>query len=127
MASSFLPRDDEGDDDRDAQLATLRDAAQTRLDALDRDIAELRRDRGADTADDEHDPEGVTLSSEWARLAGLREDAVRELAEADAAIARRAGGDDGRCADCGRSIPLARLIARPAATRCVECAVRAGG
>ena len=35
-------------------------------------MAELRIDRSVDTADDEHDPEGVTLSTEWARLAGLR-------------------------------------------------------
>lgn len=114
-------------DDRDAQLAALRDAAQARLDGLDRDIAQLRADRGADTADDEHDPEGVTLSSEWARLAGLRDDAARERAEVYAAIARRAEGTDGRCEDCGRSIPIARLLARPSATRCVDCAARAGG
>ncbi|MGL4255959.1 MAG: TraR/DksA family transcriptional regulator [Microbacterium sp.] len=113
-------------DDRDVRLAELHASAQSRLDGLDRDIAQLRADRRADNADDEHDPEGVTLSSEWARLAGLREDAVRELADVDAALARRAVGDDGRCADCGRPIPVARLVARPTATRCVDCAARAG-
>ncbi len=113
--------------DRDARLAALRASAQRRIEGLDRDIEELRADRGADNADDEHDPEGVTLSSEWARLTGLRDDATRELADVEAARARRAAGDDGRCADCGRSIPIARLIARPTATRCVDCAARAGG
>ncbi len=113
-------------DDRDAELTALRASAVERLDALDRDIAQLRVDRGADNADDEHDPEGVTLSSEWARLAGLRDGAVRELAETDAALARRAEGTADRCIDCGRSIPIERLRARPTATRCVDCAARAG-
>ncbi|WP_082569183.1 TraR/DksA family transcriptional regulator [Microbacterium sp. Root180] len=119
------PSETSDPDDRDARLAELRTSARARLNGLERDIAQLRADRGADNADDEHDPEGVTLSSEWARLAGLCEDAERELAEVDAAIARRAAGDDGRCADCGRSIPIARLLARPTASRCVDCAARA--
>lgn len=114
-------------EDRDLQLAAARAAALERVAGLEREIEELRADRGADNADDEHDPEGVTLSSEWARLTGLREAAARELAEVDAAVARRDSGDDGRCADCARRIPAARLLARPTATRCVDCAVRAGG
>lgn len=113
-------------DDRDTLLTGLHAAARQRLAGLERDIAQLRADRGSDNADDEHDPEGVTLSSEWARLAGLHEAAVRELAEVEAALARRAAGDDGRCGDCGRSIPISRLLARPTATRCVECAAKAG-
>ncbi|MCW3494707.1 TraR/DksA family transcriptional regulator [Microbacterium sp. SSM24] len=121
-----LPQTPAAPDDRDALLAALRTASQGRAEGLERAIAQLRADRGADNADDEHDPEGVTLSSEWARLEGLREDAARELAEIDAAIARREAGDDGLCADCGRSIPIARLVARPTATRCVHCAARAG-
>jgi RNA polymerase-binding transcription factor DksA len=113
-------------DERDVQLAGLRTSAEQRLVRLDAEIAQLRADRGADSADDEHDPEGVTLSAEWARLTGLRDGAARELADVDAALARRASGDDGRCVDCGRSIPIARLAVRPTATRCVECAARAG-
>ena len=88
-------------------------------------MAELRRDRSADTADDEHDPEGVTLSTEWARLAGLNDAATRALAEIDEALARWDAGTYGICSDCGRSIPLERLRARPAATRCVACAEKA--
>ncbi|MFE7844689.1 TraR/DksA family transcriptional regulator [Microbacterium sp. NPDC057407] len=118
------PEADAGD--RRAQLAHLRADALARADRLDAEIRALRVDRGSDNADDEHDPEGVTLSTEWARLAGLRSAADRELAEVDAALARVADGDDGRCVDCGRSIPAARLLVRPSATRCVECATRAG-
>ena len=111
--------------DLGAMLADLRADALARVAALDAAMAELRRDRRADNADDEHDPEGVTLSAEWARLAGLDDAAIRELAEIDEALARWDAGTYGICSDCGRGIPLERLRARPAATRCVVCAERA--
>lgn len=112
---------------RSAQLDGLRADAAARLERISVEIARLRADRATDNADDEHDPEGVTLSSEWARLEGLRTAAERELADVDSALSRDAAGDGGRCADCGRAIPVARLAVRPTATRCVECAQRAGG
>ncbi|GAA1932338.1 TraR/DksA C4-type zinc finger protein [Microbacterium aoyamense] len=111
---------------RDALEARRRDVL-TRLAHLDDVLAGLRQDRGADSADDEHDPEGATLSGEWSRLEGLRSDAAREVEEVDAALARVAAGSYGVCTDCGRDIPSARLAARPDATRCVACAERAGG
>ena len=117
---------DSGSDDRGTRLRVLRDDTRTRLEALEAAVAQLRSDRGTDVADDEHDPEGVTLSTEWARLEGLREAALRELAQIDEALARRGGDTDGVCEDCGRDIPLARLQVRPTATRCVDCAARAG-
>ena len=109
-----------------AMLGELRAEAVHRAESLDASMAELRIDRSVDTADDEHDPEGVTLSTEWARLAGLRQAAERDLAEIDAAQARWDAGTYGICIDCGRSIPIARLRARPAAMRCVACAEKAG-
>lgn len=107
-------------------LDELRAQATARLAAMDATIAELRADRGADVADDEHDPEGVTLSGEWARIAGLHEAAVREIAEIDDAVQRWVAGTYGVCVDCGRGIPVARLRVRPFATRCVSCAEKAG-
>lgn len=107
-------------------LARRRADALARLAHLDDVLAGLRADRGADAADDEHDPEGATLSGEWSRLEGLRTEARREVDETDAALARLAAGSYGICADCGRGIPAARLAARPDATRCVSCAERAG-
>lgn len=97
-----------------------------RIAALDESLAVLRSERAADSADDEHDPEGVTLSAEWSRIAGIRADALRERADAEAALARVAAGTYGVCIDCGRGIPKPRLDARPTASRCVECAERAG-
>ncbi|MCU4672651.1 TraR/DksA family transcriptional regulator [Microbacterium fluvii] len=109
-----------------AALAALAADVEARIAAFDVEIAQLRADRGAESADDEHDPEGVTLSGEWSRIAGLRDDALRERAEVEQASARVEEGTYGVCVDCGRRIPAARLAARPTAVRCIDCAARAG-
>ncbi len=110
----------------DRTLDAHRVSVLRRLDRLESEMAALRADRAAESADDEHDPEGVTLSAEWSRLEGLRAEEVGELADIDAALARLAAGTYGVCIDCGRRIPSGRLAARPTATRCVDCAQRAG-
>jgi RNA polymerase-binding transcription factor DksA len=97
-------------------------SARARLAHLDAQLDGLRRDRAAESADDEHDPEGGTLSAEWSRLEGLRGGILAELADIDTALARVADGTYGVCAVCGTAIPAARLEARPTATRCVTCA-----
>jgi RNA polymerase-binding protein DksA len=109
-----------------ALLDELQEAASARIATIDETLAELRADRGSDVADDEHDPEGVTLSGEWARVIGVEEAARREIAEIDEAVKRWEAGTYGVCVDCGRGIPIARLRARPFATRCVSCAEKAG-
>lgn len=86
----------------------------------------IRSARGDADTDDEHDPEGPTLSSEWSRLAGLRDEARRELDDVADAEARLAAGGYGRCLSCGGPIPDARLRVRPEAAWCVACAERRG-
>jgi DnaK suppressor protein len=44
-----------------------------------------------------------------------------DLDETDAALARMRVGTYGLCVECGRPIPLPRLMARPQAARDVEC------
>ena len=44
---------------------------------------------------------------------------IVELREVEAALLRMSEGGYGLCEDCGVAIPLARLQAYPAATRCV--------
>ncbi|PRB03411.1 molecular chaperone DnaK [Microbacterium sp. MYb72] len=83
-------------------------------------------DREGSNDDDEHDPEGVTLSSEWSRLTGLADAAASELRQVDEALARLDTGDYGVCAVCGQRIPAARLEVRPFATHCVACAEKLG-
>lgn len=96
-----------------------------RVAAVEERLTAIRAERSAAIDDDEHDPEGATLSAEWSRAEGQRADAVRELSALDAALERVGNGTYGVCASCGADIPRARLELLPAATLCVGCASRA--
>ena len=84
-------------------------------------LAEVRVARDGES-DDEHDPEGPTIASEWSRLTGLQEAGARELTVIDKAIARVEDGSFGICTSCGKPIARARLDARPSAELCIDCA-----
>lgn len=88
-------------------------------------LGTLLASRSESTADDEHDPEGPTLSSEWSRLQALRADAAADLAAVEAAGARLQDGSFGLCTHCGRAIGVDRLRARPTAELCIQCAIAA--
>lgn len=113
-------------DDFRPLLEQLRADAAARVAATAAALTELTHDREGSNDDDEHDPEGVTLSSEWSRLTGLAEAASFKLRQVDDAIARLDAGDYGICAGCGQPIPTARLEVRPFATHCVACAEKLG-
>ena len=89
--------------------------------ALD-DLQEVRDARGGQSDDDEHDPEGATMSSQWSHAMGIRADLEARLGEVDRALLRLEQGTYGFCVSCGDPIPADRLAARPAAERCVACA-----
>lgn len=108
------------------RLLALRAQAAARVQATAVTLDELTHDRAGSNDDDEHDPEGVTLSSEWSRLTGLAEAAASELRQVDDALARVDAGTYGVCANCGKAIPEARLQARPFAEYCVACAEKLG-
>lgn len=103
-------------------LVGLRERAAARLERLEKELEDLTCARRAGSDDDEHDPEGVPLSSEWSRITGLLEAARAEARQVDEALQRLASGSYGICAGCGRPIPVERLEARPFAERCVPCA-----
>ncbi|KJL32095.1 TraR/DksA family transcriptional regulator [Microbacterium oxydans] len=107
-------------------LYALRAQAVARVESTAAALAALMHDREGANDDDEHDPEGVTLSSEWSRLSGLAEAAASELQQVDDALARTDAGTYGICARCGKPIPAARLDARPFAEYCVVCAEKLG-
>ncbi|WP_426520041.1 TraR/DksA family transcriptional regulator [Diaminobutyricibacter sp. McL0618] len=77
-------------------------------------------------ADDEHDPEGPTLSFEWSRLDAVQREAAADLHAVDAALSRLADGTFGVCVRCGRPIGIDRLNARPTAELCIDCARSVG-
>ena len=113
-------------DQRAELLRALEDArAETagRVAEFEAAVASIVRSRGDDT-DDEHDPDGTTLSWERALHAGTVDAARAHLAEIDAAITRLRDGWDGTCEACGNPIARERLAVRPSASRCITCASR---
>jgi len=76
----------------------------------------------ADWTDEEHDPEGFTLTFAWQQAEGARGEHLAELRELEAAGSRVDAGRFGICASCGLPIPHAQLELRPARTTCVSCA-----
>ncbi|MFS0793647.1 TraR/DksA family transcriptional regulator [Microbacterium sp. 1P10AE] len=106
-----------------ALLDELDRAAGRRLRHLTADAESLRLDRADATADDEHDPEGSTLSGEWAHVDALSREAREERDEIRAARERVASGTFGVCEVCGQPIADARLEVRPTARRCISCAI----
>ena len=104
------------------RLRQLRhDTAERRL-TLQRDVQRMVEAAQWVSTDDEHDPEGSTIAFERAQLGALLDQADRQLAELDAALARLAAGEYGTCESCGQPIAPERLLVRPTATRCIGCA-----
>ena len=94
--------------------------AEQRLLSESLDVVRAARSDG--TADDEHDPDGPTLSAEWSRVSGLHAELAAKSAAIDRALERIAGGTYGLCLRCRRAIVRGRLGARPAAEFCIDCA-----
>jgi len=119
--------------DEDLDAAELAELENLLIERRHGDVAESQRmaeslgvllsSRSESTADDEHDPEGPTLSSEWSRLQALRSDAAHDIVAVDAALERIQRSTYGVCARCGRSIGVDRLRARPTAELCIRCAI----
>lgn len=99
------------------------------------DIAEKLRQRLAELTeradgieDDLRQPLDADFSEQAIDLADDEalegvEDVLRaEAVQVRAALARIENGTYGTCANCGETIPRARLAARPIATRCIKCA-----
>lgn len=109
------------------QINDIRSALQSRREALlgqMRDASEQSGQTqftevlGRASGDSSDEALAVTMGD----LSAARMDhEVRQLREMDAAMARMDSADFGLCVDCGVAIPAARLVANPAALRCVAC------
>lgn len=111
-----------GGPDFDAALRSQRVDRLEQLVSVHRLLDEVRTAKSDGTADDEHDPDGPTLSMEWSQLMGLREQLLREASEIDRALQRVQQLTFGLCVRCGTAIGPARLAARPATEHCIDCA-----
>jgi DnaK suppressor protein len=106
----------------EARLRERRAGIDGELGGLAQTLADVREARGAESVDDEHDPEGPTLSSEWSRIHGVHGELLAASESVDAALARIALGSYGLCLRCGEPIGFDRLEARPEAELCIVCA-----
>jgi RNA polymerase-binding protein DksA len=104
----------------------LRDREDTvrRQQALSHDLADVVAAASDVATDDEHDPEGATIAYERARTAALVDQAADHIADIDHALERIGAGTYGVCDRCGNAIASQRLMARPIARTCIDCATR---
>jgi RNA polymerase-binding transcription factor len=90
-----------------ARREQLRRSSENMLDSELADYDQHPADEGTETHEQELDETTEMM------LAG-------EAENVETALARLASGDYGRCVDCGKEIPAARLEAIPEAIRCIE-------
>ncbi len=79
------------------------------------------RSARSEWTDEEHDPEGFTLTHEWSSAEGSRAEYQREFDELDLADSRVSAGTYGICERCSQPIPIEQLERRPARRQCVSC------
>jgi DnaK suppressor protein len=80
-----------------------------------------RADAAAQTRSTFDQGDGVSPETQLDLSMALQEREASELNEIDAAMQRLADGSYGTCVDCGADIPRPRLLASPAALRCIAC------
>ena len=105
----------------DEHLAEMR----IKIDTVLADIREVTAAAKDTPADDEHDPEGTTVSVERANEMSMLAALEASLAELLLARVRLDDGVYGICERCGEPIPEARLEIRPEARFCVACSAAA--
>lgn len=109
-----------------ARLCADRKAVTSIIESTKASIARLVESRSSADGDDEHDPEGATIATQFSESSALLDHARQHLDQVNAALARVADGTYGRCELCSGQIPLGRLEARPHTVYCVRCAEVAG-
>jgi RNA polymerase-binding transcription factor DksA len=105
-----------------AALSADRAGTAERIVALTADLEAIMEASRLVATDDEHDPEGSTIAFERSQTSQFLDDARRRLADLDHALARLDAGGYGSCETCGNPIASGRLLARPSARTCIDCA-----
>lgn len=109
-----------------AQLLQRKELLLQDLDAVQRDTLAVASSAGSDQTDAATSPRDQANSM----AAGMVRDAEAardhaELTAVRAALERMAAGSYGECTDCGKSVGVPRLLAQPAAVRCIACQSKA--
>jgi DnaK suppressor protein len=89
---------------------------------LELDHARMIAAAESSNGDDEHDPEGATIAFEREQLTAQLAVARRTGADLRSALDQLDRGTYGVCANCGAAIDPERLLARPQARLCINCA-----
>ena len=117
-----MPASAEPPTDPPRLLAVEHERLVEQVSALQREFDRVVEASASSNADDEHDPEGSTIAFERAQVLALLERSHERLSDVERALEHVARGDYGVCGGCGRPIDVDRLLARPAATLCIDCA-----
>src|SRR3954464_6664916 len=117
---------EEWSDDRGVREVLAAEQAEVfaRVDALSRSMEDIVSASVSANADDEHDPEGSRIAFERAQVAALLAQARTHLTESTEALGRL---DAGECERWGAAIGRQRLLARPTARTCIDCAAGEAG
>lgn len=99
----------------------LADARQREQDAQ-RQLADVRDLQRAGGSDDEHDPDGVPISFEWAKAEAVFQEARAHRVACELALKDAETGSYGHCVQCGNAIDVRRLRIRPETQLCITCA-----
>ena len=108
-------------------LTNIRNALKSRREALLRQVAAALEESGQTQYAEvlgraSGDSSDEALAFTLGDLSAARLDhEIRQLRELDEAMRRMDSPDFGLCVDCGAPIPAARLVANPAALRCIAC------
>lgn len=115
----------------DSQRAQLHQLLEQRKAQLLAELGDIQRDTlaaaaGQDGTEAPEDPrdQADRLAHNTVRDAEATRD-HDELVAVRAALARWADGSLGECTDCGQPVGVARLLAQPAAARCIPCQSKA--
>jgi RNA polymerase-binding transcription factor DksA len=103
-----------------AELSRARDQAVS----LTRQFDDIVAAAELSNADDEHDPEGTTIAFERSQVSALLKQVHHDLTALERTLTDLEDGERhvGSCEQCAGPIGIERLIALPAARRCVRCA-----
>lgn len=90
--------------------------------AIREDLKATSSERYADLAGEVNDTGDESVADQMVDLnAAMIERELSELKAVESARVRIREGEYGDCVDCGGDIPFARLMAYPAAMRCITC------
>jgi RNA polymerase-binding transcription factor DksA len=108
----------------DAALADQRAILEEERTKLAQQLADLGSGESESLTFDQNFADSSQVTAERAEVEALVTSLQESLAEVQEALGKMDAGTYGVCESCGQPIAPARLEAKPAARRCIDCASR---